>query len=105
MLQFKEVIAPVFNADVDQLCLIFAGKIMKDNDTLQQHNIKDGLTIHLVIRAVPRTTESGPSRPPGKSQLLKPSRLHGSASFLHQNLYDFFLSQVPQSDKNSSKQI
>jgi ubiquilin len=61
---FKEVIAPVFNADVDQLCLIFAGKIMKDNDTLQQHNIKDGLTIHLVIRAVPRTTESGPSRPP-----------------------------------------
>ncbi|XP_044256426.1 ubiquilin-1 [Tribolium madens] len=61
---FKEVIAPVFNADVDQLCLIFAGKIMKDNDTLQQHNIKDGLTIHLVIRAVPRATESGPSRPP-----------------------------------------
>ncbi|EFA11174.1 ubiquilin-1 [Tribolium castaneum] len=61
---FKEVIAPVFNADVDQLCLIFAGKIMKDNDTLQQHNIKDGLTIHLVIRAVPRSTESGPSRPP-----------------------------------------
>lgn len=38
---------------------------MKDNDTLQQHNIKDGLTIHLVIRAVPRPTESGPSRPPG----------------------------------------
>ncbi|RZC41646.1 ubiquilin-1 [Asbolus verrucosus] len=61
---FKEIIAPVFNADVDQLCLIFAGKIMKDNDTLHQHNIKDGLTIHLVIRAVPRTTESGPSRPP-----------------------------------------
>lgn len=49
---------------------------MKDNDTLQQHNIKDGLTIHLVVRAAQRTTtsaspttntstESSPTRPPG----------------------------------------
>lgn len=57
--------APKFNSEPDQLCLIFAGKIMKDGDTLTQHNIKDGLTIHLVIRAKPKTNESGPSRPPG----------------------------------------
>lgn len=36
---------------------------MKDADTLKQHNIKDGLTIHLVIRAAPQS-DSGPSRPP-----------------------------------------
>lgn len=61
---FKEVIAPKFNAEPEQLCLIFAGKIMKDADNLQTHNIKDGLTIHLVIRAAPRTNENTPQRPP-----------------------------------------
>lgn len=61
---FKELIAVKFNAEADQLCLIFAGKMMKDQDTLKAHNIKDGLTVHLVIKAAPRTTDSGPSRPP-----------------------------------------
>lgn len=60
---FKELIGPKFNAEPDQLCLIFAGKIMNDSDTLLQHNIKDGLTIHLVIRAAPKTLETGSQRP------------------------------------------
>lgn len=64
--QFKEIIKQKFNAEPDQLCLIFAGKIMKDNDTLQQHKIKDGLTIHLVIRGAQRSAEgTTPTRPPG----------------------------------------
>ncbi|KAF2885716.1 hypothetical protein ILUMI_20489 [Ignelater luminosus] len=62
--EFKELVAAKFNAEVDQLCLIFAGKIMKDQDTLQTHNIKDGLTVHLVIKTAPRPADSGPSRPP-----------------------------------------
>lgn len=61
---FKELIGPKFNAEPDQLCLIFAGKIMNDGDTLLQHNIKDGLTIHLVIRAAPKALEMGTQRPP-----------------------------------------
>lgn len=48
------MVAAKFEAEVDQLCLIFAGKIMKDSDTLKGHNIKDGLTVHLVIKAPPR---------------------------------------------------
>lgn len=36
---------------------------MKDGDNLKQHNVKDGLTIHLVIRAASRTTETAPPRP------------------------------------------
>lgn len=55
---FKQLIAPKFNAEPDQLVLIFAGKIMDDADTMQQHKVKDGLTIHLVIR----TAETGPPR-------------------------------------------
>lgn len=58
------MVAEKFSAKVDQLCLIFGGKIMKDQDTLQTHNIKDGLIVHLVIKIAPRATESGPSRPP-----------------------------------------
>lgn len=47
-LQFKVLIAEQFEAEVEQLCLIFAGKILKDPDSLKAHNIKDGLTVHLV---------------------------------------------------------
>ncbi|CAH1998657.1 unnamed protein product [Acanthoscelides obtectus] len=60
---FKEIIRKKFNADPEQLCLIFAGKILKDNDTLKQHNIQDGFTIHLVIRNSQRSGESSQSRP------------------------------------------
>ncbi|XP_050532088.1 ubiquilin-1 [Daktulosphaira vitifoliae] len=49
--EFKEEVAKQFNAQPAQLCLIFAGKIMKDQDTLASHNIKDGLTVHLVIKS------------------------------------------------------
>lgn len=51
---FKEAVSKKFNAQTEQLCLIFAGKIMKDHETLNTHNVKDGLTVHLVIKA-PRT--------------------------------------------------
>ncbi|XP_026328028.1 ubiquilin-1-like, partial [Hyposmocoma kahamanoa] len=63
--KLKEVLSPKFNAEPEQLCLIFAGKIMNDADTLKQHNIKDGLTVHLVIKTPPRPEpEGGPRRPP-----------------------------------------
>lgn len=61
--QFKILVAEKFEAEPDQLCLIFAGKIMKDSDTLKSHNVKDGLTVHLVIKAPPRD-ESTSRRPP-----------------------------------------
>lgn len=50
---FKALVAEKFEAEPDQLCLIFAGKIMKDSDSLKGHNVKDGLTVHLVIKAPP----------------------------------------------------
>ncbi|XP_022129732.1 ubiquilin-1 [Pieris rapae] len=63
--KLKEVLSPKFNAEPEQLCLIFAGKIMNDGDTLKQHNIKDGLTVHLVIKTPPRPEpEGGTRRPP-----------------------------------------
>ncbi|KAF0871413.1 UBQL1 protein, partial [Crocuta crocuta] len=46
----KEEISKRFKSHTDQLVLIFAGKILKDQDTLSQHGIHDGLTVHLVIK-------------------------------------------------------
>nr|CAD7574814.1 unnamed protein product [Timema californicum] len=66
---FKDLVAKKFSAEVDQLCLIFAGKIMKDHENLQNHNIKDGLTVHLVIKTTTRSSDSTSAnqpRPPGK---------------------------------------
>ena len=41
VLQFKEAISAKFSgAAVENLCLIFAGKIMKDQETLASHNVK-----------------------------------------------------------------
>ncbi len=54
MAQLKEVVATAFGATVEQVCLIFAGKILKDQETLKTHNLKDGLTVHLVIKAKPQ---------------------------------------------------
>ena len=80
-LQFKEAISAKFNnAPIENLCLIFAGKILKDTENLGSHNIKDGMTIHLVIKqaasagaassssspaaSTPTTTSSTPSSTP-----------------------------------------
>ncbi|KAK1806157.1 hypothetical protein P4O66_000050 [Electrophorus voltai] len=59
--QFKEEISKRFKAKQDQLVLIFAGKILKDGDTLSQHGIKDGLTVHLVIKTAQKATGASSS--------------------------------------------
>ncbi|KAM6037933.1 ubiquilin-4 isoform 2-T2 [Theristicus caerulescens] len=56
--EFKEEISRRFKAKQDQLVLIFAGKILKDADTLNQHGIKDGLTVHLVIKTPQKVQDS-----------------------------------------------
>lgn len=61
-LWLREMVAEKFSAPVDQLCLIFAGKILKDEDTLEQHGIKDGLTVHLVIKSTNRSQEQAANR-------------------------------------------
>ncbi|KAJ7423231.1 Ubiquilin-1 [Pitangus sulphuratus] len=55
--KFKEEISKRFKSHTDQLVLIFAGKILKDQDTLTQHGIHDGLTVHLVIKTQNRSQD------------------------------------------------
>ncbi|RXM32333.1 Ubiquilin-1 [Acipenser ruthenus] len=55
--QFKEEISKRFKTQIDQLVLIFAGKILKDQDSLSQHAIHDGMTVHLVIKTQTRSQD------------------------------------------------
>ncbi|XP_045216156.1 ubiquilin-1-like isoform X2 [Mercenaria mercenaria] len=74
--QLRELVAEKFGSPIEQLCLIFAGKILKDDEALAQHSIKDGMTVHLVIKSANRTaatsspastetTGSAPTQPAG----------------------------------------
>jgi ubiquilin len=81
--ELREEVSKAFDVPVERLCLIFAGKILKDEETLAQHKIKDGLIVHLVIRGPkpqpnsPQSTttsssshvgdQSAPSNPPRSS--------------------------------------
>ncbi|CAL4149005.1 unnamed protein product, partial [Meganyctiphanes norvegica] len=48
--ELREIVGEKFNATLEQVCLIFAGKILKDGENIDTHNIKDGLTVHLVVK-------------------------------------------------------
>lgn len=82
------MVAKQFNAQPSQLCLIFAGKIMKDQDTLVTHNIKDGLTVHLVIKtnAPQNSTTTSSTTNTGSSQTQRPP-----GTYLIKINYIFFL--------------
>ncbi|KIH48714.1 hypothetical protein ANCDUO_21213, partial [Ancylostoma duodenale] len=50
-LQVKDVlVTKLNNVEKSLLCLIFSGKILKDHEKLQAHNIGDGMALHLVVR-------------------------------------------------------
>nr|XP_019571364.1 PREDICTED: ubiquilin-like protein [Rhinolophus sinicus] len=49
--QFKEKLSAHFKCQMDQLVLVFMGRLLKDHDILSQWGILDGHTIHLVIKS------------------------------------------------------
>lgn len=52
IIEFKRKVSMKFNnTPIDQLLLIFSGKILKDNETLESYGIKDNTTTHLVVRS------------------------------------------------------
>lgn len=55
--ELRELVGEKFSATLEQVCLIFAGKILKDGENIDTHNIKDGLTIHLVIKGVAASSQ------------------------------------------------
>ncbi|GAB1292455.1 Ubiquilin-like protein [Apodemus speciosus] len=49
--QFKEKLSAHFKCQMEQLVLVFMGRLLKDHDTLSQRGITDGHTIHVVIKS------------------------------------------------------
>uniref|UniRef100_A0A674K915 Ubiquilin 1 n=1 Tax=Terrapene triunguis TaxID=2587831 RepID=A0A674K915_9SAUR len=71
---FKDEVAKRFKAPSDLLVLIFAGKILKDQDTLSQHGVRNGFSIHLVIRSQKRPQDH-PAEPTNAATPLMPPAL------------------------------
>ncbi|XP_007533562.2 ubiquilin-like protein [Erinaceus europaeus] len=72
--QFKEKLSAHFQCHIDQLVLVFMGRLLKDQDTLSQRGILDGHTIHLVIK----------SKHPSRS-VIHSSQNSSASEFCHQN--------------------
>ncbi|KAB0351868.1 hypothetical protein FD754_016725 [Muntiacus muntjak] len=49
--QFKEKLSAHFKCQMDQLVLVFMGRLLKDHDVLSQRGILNGHTIHVVIKS------------------------------------------------------
>ncbi|XP_072260195.1 ubiquilin-1 [Pyxicephalus adspersus] len=80
--EFKDDISKRFKTSTEQLVLIFAGKILKDQDTLSQHGIHDGLTVHLVIKTQnrPQASPAATSQPNSPSSPTSTSTTSSSTS-------------------------
>uniref|UniRef100_A0A1I7U6U3 Ubiquitin-like domain-containing protein n=1 Tax=Caenorhabditis tropicalis TaxID=1561998 RepID=A0A1I7U6U3_9PELO len=55
-----KILLLVPTANKEQVCIIYTGKILKDEETLTQHRISDGHTVHLVIRNQNRPPAAAP---------------------------------------------
>ncbi|XP_032855268.2 ubiquilin-2-like [Tyto alba] len=71
--EFKEEVAKRFKTSPDLLVLIFAGKVLKDQDTLSQHGVHSGVKIHVVIRS-PKNPEDILSDQERVTTVMRPPR-------------------------------
>ena len=47
VLDFKELISPKVDVPAAQQRLIYSGKVLKDPETLESYNLKEGHTVHM----------------------------------------------------------
>ena len=50
VVDLRKVVAEKVEKNAEQLVLIFGGKILKDSENLETHQIKDKMSVHLVIK-------------------------------------------------------
>nr|XP_009917562.1 PREDICTED: ubiquilin-2-like [Haliaeetus albicilla] len=72
--ELKEEVAKRFKTPPDLLVLIFAGKILKDQETLSQHGVHSGVSIHVVIRSQKKPQDSLTDQ--GRTTTLMPPPSH-----------------------------
>lgn len=57
----KDLLAAKLNHPKERVTLIFSGKILKDPDTISSYGIKDGMAVHMVLRAPPTGNQPAPT--------------------------------------------
>ncbi|XP_072825454.1 ubiquilin-like protein [Vicugna pacos] len=84
--QFKEKLSAHFKCQVDQLVLVFMGRLLKDHDTLSQRGILDGHTIHLVIKSKhsSRSLAHSSRKPSTDEPCHQDKNTKGNSSGVHQ---------------------
>ncbi|CAO4361301.1 unnamed protein product [Caenorhabditis nigoni] len=73
-----KVLLSVPTANKEQICIIYTGKILKDDETLVQNKISDGHTVHLVVRNQNRP--AGASSSPAAASTAPPPSSQSSAA-------------------------
>lgn len=79
--ELKEEVAKRFKTTPDLLVLIFAGKILKDQDTLSQHGVHSGVSIHVVIRSQKKPQDSLTDQ--GRTTTLMPPPSHSNSNLFY----------------------
>ncbi|GAB0181104.1 ubiquilin-2-like [Grus japonensis] len=79
--EFKEEVAKRFKTPPDLLVLIFAGKVLRDQDTLNQHGVHSGVNIHVVIRSQKRP-QDGLAYQGRATTLMRPPS-HSNSNFFY----------------------
>ncbi|NXA57135.1 UBQL1 protein, partial [Nothocercus julius] len=85
--EFKEEISKRFQTPPELLALIFAGKILKDQDTLSQHGVHSGVSIHLVIRSQ-KSPQDGQAEQHAAATWRQPSGHSNSNSLFLESIAD-----------------
>lgn len=76
--EFKEEVSKRFQTPPELLVLVFAGKVLQDQDTLSQHGVHNGVSIHVVIRSQNRPADSLAEQGRATTLVRPPSRSRSS---------------------------
>ena len=60
VLDFKELISPKVDVPAAQQRLIYSGKVLKDTETLESYNLKEGRTVHMANLDEPDELDDAP---------------------------------------------
>ncbi|CAG8507594.1 10353_t:CDS:2 [Scutellospora calospora] len=61
VLEFKQAIAEESETPADRQRLIYSGRVLKDNDTLETYKIAEGHTVHMVRGSAPSSSQTQPT--------------------------------------------
>lgn len=78
VIELKALIATEINCDKQNLRLIYAGRILKDDDSLESYSIKDGHVIHVAKTGVAKT--SAPAAVPAQQPTVNSSQINNPTS-------------------------